>query len=115
MELESILLKAEEEIKDNFNHKSVKELWGHAWKEFCSLSVFGKIIYVFEYLFTILRDVTCPVVDDDRWNKYWILMTSFGAPFALCYFTSSRRFVFARSQWISALPSSPPSLCGHSF
>lgn len=108
-------MKAEEEIKDNFDHKSVKELWGHAWKEFCSLSVFGKIIYVFEYPFTILRDVTCPVVDDDRWNKYWILMTSFGAPFALCYFTSSRRFVFARSQWISALPSSPPSLCGHSF
>ena len=116
MELESVILKAEEEIKEEFNHKSIKELWVHAWKEFCSLSVFGKIIYVFEYPFTILRDITCPVVDDERWHKYWLLLTSFGAPFAFCYFTSSRRFVSStRPQWISVLPSSPLSLCGHSF
>ena len=114
MELESIITKAEEETNDNFNHRSIKELWGHAWKEFCELSVFGKIIYIFEYPFTILRDITCPVPDDIRWNKYWLLITSFGAPFAFCYFISSRRLPFARPQWISPLRSSVPSLCGPS-
>ena len=49
----------------------------------------SKIIYIAEYPFTILRDLSCPIVHEDRWNKYWILGSSFGAPFLIAFFTDS--------------------------
>lgn len=39
-----------------------------------------KVLYVMEFPFTILRDVSCPIVEEDRWNKYWLLLSSVGAP-----------------------------------
>ena len=46
----------------------------------------SKIAYISEYPFTILRDLSCPIVHEDRWNKYWILGSSFGAPFLIAFF-----------------------------
>lgn len=58
-----------------------------AWANFKEESISGKLLYVVQYPFTLLRDMTCPLVADDRWNKYWLLLTSFGAPFIIAVFT----------------------------
>ncbi|KAK8825547.1 hypothetical protein WA577_000720 [Blastocystis sp. JDR] len=83
-ELEKVLVA--EEAPDTFDRRSVKELWSHAFAAFKERSFLGKLDYVLEYPFTLLRDMTCPIVADDRWNKYWLLITSFGAPFAFAVF-----------------------------
>ncbi len=86
-ELEKVLVA--EEAPDTFDRRSVKELWSHAFAAFKERSFLGKLDYVLEYPFTLLRDITCPIVADDRWNKYWLLITSFGAPFAFAVFAGS--------------------------
>ena len=88
-ELESYIVRVEDASKDVFDHKSIRELWLHAWREFRARSLVHKIIYIFEYPFTLLRDISCPIVEDERWNKYWLLCTSFGATFAFCSFAGS--------------------------
>ena len=44
-----------------------------------------KVLYVMEFPFTILRDV-----EEDRWNKYWLLLSSVGAPFLIAFFAGGR-------------------------
>ena len=43
-----------------------------------------------EFPFTILRDVSWPIVEEDRWNKYWLLFSSLGAPFLITFFAGGR-------------------------
>lgn len=86
-ELEKVLMAEETPVP--LNRRSVKELWSHALAGFKERSFFGKLDYILEYPFILLRDMTCPIVADDRWNKYWLLFTSFGAPFAFALFAGS--------------------------
>lgn len=51
----------------------------------------SKIFYIIEYPFTILRDITCPIVEEERWNKYWLLISSVGAPFIIAFFSDGRK------------------------
>ena len=59
-------------------------------RHFLPLSVVKKILYVMEFPFTLLRDVSCPIVEEERWNKYWVLLSSLGAPFLIAFFAGGR-------------------------
>lgn len=100
--LEEIVARVEnEEETENkpINRQSIRELWlsrlrlfflyKDAWKNFREQSILSKIAYISEYPFTYLRDLSCPIVHEDRWNKYWILGSSFGAPFLIAFFADS--------------------------
>ena len=49
------------------------------------LSWYWKIIYWIEAPMTILRNATIPVVMEERYNKFHLLLTSFGIPLFLFY------------------------------
>ena len=49
-----------------------------------------KVLYVMEFPFSILRVVSCPIVEVNRWNKYWLLLSSVGAPFLIAFFAGGR-------------------------
>ena len=88
--LEEVIAKAEAETpRKEVNRRSISELWLNAWDEFKEKSVFQKIMYVIEYPFTLLRDMSTPLVEDEQWNKYWLLASSFLAPFLFAVFSNS--------------------------
>ena len=100
--LEEIIAEAEAETpRRDVDRRSVKDLWMNAWEGFRELSWFRKIIYIVEYPFTLLRDMSTPLVEEDRWNKYWLLFSSFGAPFLFAYFSNSIFYFFIHSLTIS--------------
>ncbi|KAK8794984.1 hypothetical protein WA588_003835 [Blastocystis sp. NMH] len=74
---------------ETVDRRSVKQLVVHAWGNFLELSPVKKVLYVMEFPFTILRDVSCPIVEEDRWNKYWLLLSSVGAPFLIAFFAGA--------------------------
>lgn len=47
-----------------------------------------KIVYILELPLTILRNVTIPVVMEERFNKFNLLLTAFGMPLFLFFKTS---------------------------
>ena len=87
-ELEQVIT-AEAQADPVVDRRSVKAVWSHAFGAFKERSLLSKVDYIMEYPFTLLRDVTCPIVEDDRWNKYWVLFTSFGAPFGFAFLAGS--------------------------
>lgn len=89
--LEEVISQAEASQKE-INRRSAKELWIEGWEEFKKCSVMKKVLYILEYPFTLLRDMSIPLVEDDRWNKYWILCCSFGTPFILAHFCGCNCF-----------------------
>ena len=50
------------------------------WDEFVHKSWMWKIVYLLELPLTLLRNVTIPVVMEERYNKFNLLATAFGMP-----------------------------------
>ena len=70
--------------------KSIMIYFIDAYTNFKERSWYSKIFYIIEYPFTLLRDMTCPIVEEERWNKYWLLCSSVGAPFVIALFSDGR-------------------------
>jgi hypothetical protein len=60
-----------------------------SWAE---MSIIDKILYIYEIPLNILRDITIPPSENEKWNKHKVMLVCIFGPIFFCFATGSNFF-----------------------